>query len=46
MVFASQYASILPQDLQSQYLQAAWTILKNQSSSAPVKVSAIKATRK
>ncbi|QRV94844.1 importin-9 [Ceratobasidium sp. AG-Ba] len=45
MVFASQYASILPQDLQSQYLQAAWTILKNESASVPVKVSAVKAIR-
>ncbi|QRV80350.1 importin-9 [Ceratobasidium sp. AG-Ba] len=45
MVFASQYASILPQDLQSQYLQVAWTILKNESASVPVKVSAVKAIR-
>ncbi|KAG9100077.1 hypothetical protein FS749_016346 [Ceratobasidium sp. UAMH 11750] len=45
MVFASQYASTLPHDLQSQYLQLAWTILKNEASGAPVKVSAVKAIR-
>ncbi|KAJ1302683.1 hypothetical protein OPQ81_002999 [Rhizoctonia solani] len=44
IVFASQYVSILPQDLQMQYLEAAWTVLKSQAS-APVKVSAVKATR-
>ncbi|KAG8742538.1 hypothetical protein FRC10_001305 [Ceratobasidium sp. 414] len=46
MVFASQYAPILPHDLQSQYLQVAWTILKNETSGVPVKVSAVKAIRK
>lgn len=45
MVFASQYSSILPRDLQSQYLQVAWTILKSQTSGVPVKVSAVKAIR-
>ncbi|KAG9127317.1 hypothetical protein FRC07_014850 [Ceratobasidium sp. 392] len=46
MVFASQYASTLPQDLQSQYLQVTWTILKSETSGVPVKVSAVKAIRK
>ncbi|CAE6414438.1 unnamed protein product [Rhizoctonia solani] len=41
IVFASQYASILPQDVQMQYLEAAWAIL-NSEASAPVKVSAVK----
>lgn len=45
IVFASQYASILPQDLQAQYLQASWMILKNESSGVPVKVSGVKAIR-
>ncbi|CAE6488834.1 unnamed protein product [Rhizoctonia solani] len=44
IVFASQYASILPQDIQMQYLEAAWTVLKSEAS-APVKVSAVKAIR-
>ncbi|KAG8722408.1 hypothetical protein FRC09_006303 [Ceratobasidium sp. 395] len=45
MVFASQYATTLPQDLQSQYLQAAWTVLQSETSGVPVKVSAVKAIR-
>ncbi|KAL5640264.1 hypothetical protein ACGC1H_007512 [Rhizoctonia solani] len=44
IVFASQYASILPQGIQTQYLEAAWTVLKSEAS-APVKVSAVKAIR-
>ncbi|CUA67452.1 Importin-9 [Rhizoctonia solani] len=44
IVFASQYASILPQDVQTQYLEAAWTVLKSETT-APVKVSAVKAIR-
>ncbi|KAG8689246.1 hypothetical protein FRC11_003586, partial [Ceratobasidium sp. 423] len=44
IVFASQYASILPQDVQMQYLEAAWTVLKSETT-APVKVSAVKAIR-
>ncbi|CAE7208239.1 unnamed protein product [Rhizoctonia solani] len=44
IVFASQYASILPQDIQTQYLEVAWTVLKSEAS-APVKVSAVKAIR-
>ncbi|ELU41145.1 importin-9 [Rhizoctonia solani AG-1 IA] len=42
IVFASQYASILPQDIQTQYLDAAWSVLKSETS-APVKLSAVKA---
>ncbi|GAB1526914.1 hypothetical protein RhiTH_010088 [Rhizoctonia solani] len=45
IVFASQYASILPQDIQTQYLDAAWSVLKSETS-APVKLSAVKAIRK
>ncbi|KAH7338870.1 ARM repeat-containing protein [Rhizoctonia solani] len=41
IVFASQYVSILPQDTQMQYLEAAWAIL-NSEASAPVKISAVK----
>ncbi|EUC67058.1 importin [Rhizoctonia solani AG-3 Rhs1AP] len=44
IVFASQYASILPQGVQTQYLEAAWTVLKSEAS-APVKISAVKAIR-
>ncbi|KAF8727515.1 ARM repeat-containing protein, partial [Rhizoctonia solani] len=44
IVFASQYASILPQDIQTQYLDAAWSVLKSETS-APVKLSAVKAIR-
>ncbi|CAE6421477.1 unnamed protein product [Rhizoctonia solani] len=44
IVFASQYASILPQGIQIQYLEAAWTVLKSETS-APVKLSAVKAIR-
>lgn len=45
IVFASQYASILPQEAQVQYLEVAWTALKAESTSAAVKVSAVKAIR-